>query len=103
MSQRLQAARRTALLAASILLSVGGFGGFVYLFARDFNVFWLILAPIIIALYQIPAVFVFWLYRKQAPQRQGKRGAAAASLGTDAGDEAEKLQAGPPPPQGHRP
>jgi len=54
-----------SLLVASILLSLAGLGGFVALFARDFNVYWLILSPVIIALYQLPAVYVFWLYKKR--------------------------------------
>jgi hypothetical protein len=53
------------LLAFSILLSAGGLAGFVYLFVRDFNVYWLFLAPVIIAVYQLPAAFVFWLYKRK--------------------------------------
>jgi glycerol uptake facilitator-like aquaporin len=54
-----------SLLIASIVLSLAGLGGFVLIFARDFNVYWLILSPVIIVLYQLPAVYVFWLYRKR--------------------------------------
>jgi membrane protein implicated in regulation of membrane protease activity len=53
------------LLAAAILLSAGGIAGFALLFVRDMNVYWLILSPIIFAMYQIPAVFVIWLWKKK--------------------------------------
>jgi membrane protein implicated in regulation of membrane protease activity len=53
------------LLAAAILLSAGGIAGFAVLFVRDMNVYWLILSPIIFAMYQIPAVFVIWLWKKK--------------------------------------
>jgi len=52
------------LLVASILLSLVGIGAFILLFGRDLNVFWVILAPIIIAVYQIPAVAVFYLRKR---------------------------------------
>ena len=53
------------LLAAAVVLCLAGLGGFVVLFARDFNIYWLILSPVIIVLYQLPAVYVFRLYRKK--------------------------------------
>jgi hypothetical protein len=53
------------LLVASILLSLAGVGAFLWIFGRDFNVYWLILSPIIIVLYQLPAVYVFRLYRRR--------------------------------------
>jgi hypothetical protein len=53
------------LLAAAILLSAGGIAGFAVLFVRDMNVYWLILSPIIFAMYQIPAVVVIWLWKKK--------------------------------------
>jgi membrane protein implicated in regulation of membrane protease activity len=52
------------LLTAAILLSAGGIAGFALLFVRDMNVFWIILSPIIFAMYQIPAVFIFWLWKR---------------------------------------
>jgi Ca2+/Na+ antiporter len=62
------------LLALSILLAVLGLAGFIYLFVLDFNVYWLFLAPVIIALYEIPAAFFFWLYKKKraAADPEGK-------------------------------
>ncbi len=59
-----QRKRNPVFLALAAVLSLGGVGGFLYLFIRDFNVYWLILSPIILALYQIPAVFVYWLYKR---------------------------------------
>ena len=70
-------------LVLSIILSAGGLAAYVYLFVPDFNVYSLFLAPVIVALYQIPAVFVFWLYKR-------KRGSP---------DEKEGLGGGPPGPR----
>lgn len=58
-------AKSALFLGVSVLLSVLGLAGFIYLFVLDFNVYWLFLAPVIIALYQIPAAFFFWLYKKK--------------------------------------
>ena len=71
-----------AYLVASIVLGLAGIGGFVWIFARDFNIYWLILSPVIITLYELPAVYAFRLYRK--------RRAAGAELG-----EAEEQAQGP--------
>jgi Ca2+/Na+ antiporter len=60
-----QKKKSVLLLALSILLSIGGLAGFIYLFILDFNFYWLFLSPVIIALYQIPAAFVFWLYKRK--------------------------------------
>jgi hypothetical protein len=56
-------------LAGVIILSLGGLAGFILLFARDMNVFWLILSPMILALYQAPAVYLFYLYKKKRNTR----------------------------------
>ena len=53
------------LLATSILLSLGGIAVFVVLFVLEFNVYWLILSPVIFAVYQIPAVFVYWIWKRR--------------------------------------
>ena len=53
------------LLIASILASLAGILFFIVLFLPDFNIFWLILSPIIIAFYQVPAVYIFWLWKKK--------------------------------------
>jgi predicted membrane protein len=44
---------------------VAGILFFGVLFLPDFNIFWLILSPIIIAFYQVPAVYLFWLWKKK--------------------------------------
>jgi len=56
-------------LASSILLSLGGIAAFIYLFVLDFNIYWLILSPVILAVYQIPAAYVFWLWKKRKSQK----------------------------------
>ena len=52
------------LLISSILASIAGIALFIILFIPDFNIYWLIISPIIIALYQAPAAYLFYLYRK---------------------------------------
>jgi hypothetical protein len=54
-----------AYLIASVVLGLAGIAGFVWIFARDFNIYWLILSPVIITLYELPAVYAFRLYRKK--------------------------------------
>jgi len=61
----------------SIILSAAGLAAFIYLFILDFNFYWLFLSPVILALYQIPAAFVFWLHKR--------RRAAAARAGESEG------------------
>ncbi len=53
------------MLVAAIILSLLGASAFVFLFARDFNIYWLILSPIIFSIYQFPAVLLFWLYKRK--------------------------------------
>ncbi|MBN1222256.1 MAG: hypothetical protein JXB23_03340 [Candidatus Aminicenantes bacterium] len=52
------------LLCASILACIGGIALFIILFVPDFNIYWLFLSPIIIALYQAPAAYLFYLYKR---------------------------------------
>jgi hypothetical protein len=52
-------------LAASIAVSVLGVAAFSYLFLRDLTVFWIILSPVIFAVYQLPAVALFRIYKKR--------------------------------------
>ena len=59
------------LVVLAIILSAAGVGGFLFLFVRDFNVYGLILAPVILAVYQIPAVFIFWLWKRRRRGRGG--------------------------------
>ena len=52
-------------IAGCIFFSIGGLVAFILLFIPDFNVYWLILSPIILALYQAPAVLLYYLYKKR--------------------------------------
>jgi len=54
----------TLLLVGSIVFAIGGFVGFIILFLPDFNIYWIILSPIILAFYEAPAVMLYWLYKK---------------------------------------
>jgi len=51
-------------LCASIVACIGGIVLFIVLFTPDFNIYWLILSPVIFALYQAPAAYLFRLYRR---------------------------------------
>ncbi len=51
-------------LAVAIIAFLGGLAAFFFLFVLDFNIYWLILSPVILAIYQSPAAYFFWLYKK---------------------------------------
>jgi hypothetical protein len=51
-------------LAACILLSLAGFAVFIFLFIPIMNVFWFILSPIVLAMYQLPAVYLYWRWKR---------------------------------------
>lgn len=53
------------LLFSSLLASLGGLAAFIFLFILDFNIYWLILSPVILGLYQAPAVYLYWLWKKR--------------------------------------
>jgi predicted membrane protein len=53
------------MLIVAIILSLLGIAAFVFLFARDFNIYWLILSPVIFAIYQFPAVLALWFHKKK--------------------------------------
>ena len=59
-------------LAGAVVLSLAGVAAFIYLFLRDLNLFYLILSPVIFAVYQFPAVIIFRLWkgwkRRQSPE-----------------------------------
>jgi hypothetical protein len=59
------------LLVLAVMLSLAGVGAFLFLFLRDFNVYWVILGPVILAIYQIPAAFVLWLRKRRRHGRMG--------------------------------
>jgi len=52
-------------IIGTILLSAAGFASFFFLFIPDFNVYWLIVSPLVIAVYQIPAVVLFYFYKRK--------------------------------------
>jgi phosphotransferase system glucose/maltose/N-acetylglucosamine-specific IIC component len=56
----------------AVLFSLGGIVGFYLLFLRDLNVYWLIVAPVIFAVYQIPAAVVWWLWKKKRKAERGE-------------------------------
>lgn len=51
-------------LVIAIVAMVGGLAAFFFLFILDLTIYWLILAPVIMAIYQIPAAYFFWLYKR---------------------------------------
>lgn len=53
------------LLIGSIVAAIAGIVIFLLLFIPDFNIYWLILAPVIIACYEAPAALLYWLYKRQ--------------------------------------
>ena len=68
-----------AYLLVSIVLGLAGIGAFIWIFARNFNIYVLILSPVIITLYELPAVYAFRLYRKSrtAADERGEAGRSA--------------------------
>lgn len=67
------------LLAASILAAIGGIAAFILLFIPDYNIYWLMLTPIILAFYIAPAAFLFRLYRRKMKAVSGQNSDTAAS------------------------
>ena len=51
-------------LVISIVAFVGGLAAFFFLFILDFNIYWLILSPVILAIYLSPAAYFYWLFKK---------------------------------------
>ena len=56
-------------LGGVFLISAGGIAAFIVLFVKDFNLYWLILSPIIFTLYQAPAVFLYWLWKRNKSEK----------------------------------
>ena len=57
----------------SIVFSIGGFVAFFLLFIPDFNMYWLILAPVILVMYQAPAVLLIYFYKKRKKKIEGDK------------------------------
>jgi hypothetical protein len=55
--------------ASALLLAVGGLAGFIVIFVRHMNVYWFILSPIILSVYEIPAVVVYGTWKKRRDRR----------------------------------
>ena len=71
----------------AVLLSLAGLGGFIVLLAREMNVFWLVLAPVIFAVYQIPAAVVYALWkRKHGKKMPSKDDAQKGNAGENPSD-----------------
>ena len=51
-------------LALAILAFLGGLAAFIFLFLLDLDVYWVILSPVILAVYLSPAAYFLWLYKK---------------------------------------
>ena len=71
--------------AAAIVLAGVGVTGFILLFVRRLNAFWLVLAPVILAVYLIPAVIVYGLWKKKRAPRPTDDGEAPEQSGEDSG------------------
>ncbi len=57
-------------LAGALVLALGGLGGFILIFVRHMNVYWFILSPIILAVYEIPAVAVYGMGKRRRDRRR---------------------------------
>jgi hypothetical protein len=51
-------------LALAILAFLAGLAAFIFLFLLDLDVYWVILSPVILAVYMSPAAYFAWLYKK---------------------------------------
>ncbi len=69
-------------ITGSILFSIGGFVAFFLLFIPDFNMYILIIAPVVIVLYQAPAVLLFYFYKKRKKEIEGDNSSKGNPNGT---------------------
>ena len=81
-------------LVVAVLLSIGGLAAFVYLFVLDLNLYWLILSPVILALYQLPAAFFYWLSKRARRRAEGPADGADSAPGSSGGPSGEAPPAG---------
>jgi UDP-N-acetylmuramyl pentapeptide phosphotransferase/UDP-N-acetylglucosamine-1-phosphate transferase len=79
-------------LTGALVLALGGLAGFILIFARHMNVYWFILSPIILAVYEIPAVTVYGTWKKRRRKNE------SAPLET-----APEEESPPPPIEGIQP
>jgi hypothetical protein len=73
-------------VGGAVGFSIAGLAFFILLFGSRLNSFWVILAPVIFAVYQIPAVVIFALWKR----RFRKSTAVPEDSPESAGDEGEK-------------
>ncbi len=69
-------------ITGSILFSIGGFVAFFLLFIPDFNMYWLILSPVILVMYQAPAVLLFYFYKKRKKKSEEEQSPKGHDNGT---------------------
>jgi len=69
-------------ITGCIVFSIGGFVVFFLLFIPDFNMYWLILAPVILVMYQAPAVLLYYFYKKRKKEIEGDKSSKGNSHGT---------------------
>ncbi|MCJ7580025.1 MAG: hypothetical protein MUP98_05760 [Candidatus Aminicenantes bacterium] len=69
-------------ITGSIVFSSGGCVAFFLLFIPDFNMYWLILAPVILVMYQAPAVLLFYFYKKRKKKIEEEDSSKGKSHGT---------------------
>jgi Na+/proline symporter len=69
------------LLSGAVLFALAGLAAFVLLFVRKMNIYWFILSPLILAIYQMPSVVLFWLWKR------GKKRAAAESAESEPAED----------------
>jgi hypothetical protein len=77
--------------ALAALLSLAGIAGFIVLFARDMTVYWFILSPLILIVYQFPAFVVFRMWKRKRArthQAQAPEIEEARNQGDDGGPDA---------------
>jgi len=60
-------------------LSVAGLAGFIFLFARRMDIWGWILAPVIFAVYQIPAALLYGLWKRRRAEMLPKPAEAPAA------------------------
>jgi hypothetical protein len=73
-------------VGGAVGFSIAGLAFFILLFGGRLNSFWVILAPVIFAVYQIPAVVIFALWKR----RLRKNAAVPEDSPESAADEGEE-------------
>jgi len=82
--------RSDPLPVVALALSLLGIAGFIFLFVRDFNIYSLILSPVILVVYQFPAFAVFWIYKRRREARGGRDEPVGTGPAIDEGDAGDR-------------